>query len=117
MPFIIIRIEVRMQTFIVGGTGFLGYYTVRELLARGHKVATIALPPAPPEGVLPEGVNITPLGHQRPGAGRGSSGCRGGAALRPANFGAVDVGPSGAGVVAGAGRRRSHAGRRRAGRR
>ena len=48
-----------MKTFIVGGTGFLGYYTVRELLARGHEVATIALPPAPPEGVLPEGVNVT----------------------------------------------------------
>jgi dihydroflavonol-4-reductase len=48
-----------MQTFIVGGTGFLGYYTVRELLARGHTVATIALPPAPAEGVLPESVKVT----------------------------------------------------------
>jgi len=48
-----------MQTFIVGGTGFLGYFTVRELLARGHSVATIALPPAPPEGVLPGSVKVT----------------------------------------------------------
>lgn len=48
-----------MQTFIVGGTGFLGYYTVRELLARGHSVATIALPPAPPEGVLPGSVKVS----------------------------------------------------------
>ncbi|HSN95056.1 MAG TPA: NAD-dependent epimerase/dehydratase family protein [Anaerolineaceae bacterium] len=48
-----------MQTFIVGGTGFLGYYTVRELLSRGHTVATIALPPAPPEGVLPNSVKVT----------------------------------------------------------
>ncbi len=48
-----------MQTFIVGGTGFLGYYTVRELLTRGHNAATIALPPSSPQDVLPEAVKVT----------------------------------------------------------
>ncbi|MBU0926381.1 MAG: NAD(P)H-binding protein [Spirochaetes bacterium] len=42
-----------MNVFMVGGTGFLGYYTVRELIARGHAVSTIALPPMPAEGLLP----------------------------------------------------------------
>ena len=32
---------------------------VRELLARGHSVATIALPPASPKGVLPDTVKVT----------------------------------------------------------
>lgn len=45
-----------MRVFMVGGTGFLGYHTVRELLARGHAVSTIALPPMPAEGLLPPGV-------------------------------------------------------------
>ncbi|MEA4812819.1 MAG: NAD-dependent epimerase/dehydratase family protein [Anaerolineaceae bacterium] len=48
-----------MRTFIVGGSGFLGYYTVRELLARGHEVATVSLPPAPPPGVLPDEVKLS----------------------------------------------------------
>ena len=42
-----------MKVFMVGGTGFLGYYTVRELLARGHEVSTIALPPMPAPDLLP----------------------------------------------------------------
>lgn len=45
-----------MDTFMVGGTGFLGYYTIRELLERGHSVSTIALPPMPSDGLLPDSV-------------------------------------------------------------
>lgn len=45
-----------MNTFMVGGTGFLGYYTIRTLLERGHAVSTIALPPMPSEGLLPSSV-------------------------------------------------------------
>lgn len=33
-----------MKIFIVGGTGFLGYYSTLEALSRGHKVATCSLP-------------------------------------------------------------------------
>ena len=47
-----------MRTFIIGGTGFLGYYAIRELLARGHTVATIALPPFLPAGGLTEDVQV-----------------------------------------------------------
>jgi len=45
-----------MRVFMVGGTGLLGYHTLRELVARGHEVSTIALPPMPAEGLLPPGV-------------------------------------------------------------
>lgn len=36
-----------MKVFIVGGTGFLGYYATLEFLKRGHEVDTIALPDIP----------------------------------------------------------------------
>lgn len=35
------------KVFILGGTGFLGYYTALELLKRGYQVKTMALPPMP----------------------------------------------------------------------
>lgn len=41
------------KVFILGGTGFLGYYTVRELLSKGYEVKTMALPPMPTEDLLP----------------------------------------------------------------
>ncbi len=47
-----------MKIFILGGTGFLGYYATLELLRRGHQVSTLALPPAPPEGLLPAEVSV-----------------------------------------------------------
>ncbi|NHI94303.1 MAG: epimerase [Candidatus Lokiarchaeota archaeon] len=33
-----------MKVFIVGGTGFLGYYATLEFLKRGHQVDTISIP-------------------------------------------------------------------------
>jgi nucleoside-diphosphate-sugar epimerase len=33
-----------MKIFIVGGTGFLGYFATLEFLRRGHEVATMSLP-------------------------------------------------------------------------
>jgi len=51
--------ETQMKVFIVGGTGFLGYYTVKELLSRGHQVSTMALPPLPKENLLPPEVSVT----------------------------------------------------------
>jgi dihydroflavonol-4-reductase len=45
-----------VNVFIVGGTGFLGYHATRALLSRGHGVATVALPPLPAPGLLPDGV-------------------------------------------------------------
>ena len=47
-----------MRILIIGGTGFLGYHCCRELVARGHEVTALALPPAPPEGLFPEAVDI-----------------------------------------------------------
>ncbi|MBC1521585.1 NAD(P)-dependent oxidoreductase [Listeria aquatica] len=47
------------KIFVLGGTGFLGYYTVKELLKRGYQVETVALPPMPEEGLLPSEVKCT----------------------------------------------------------
>ena len=46
------------KVFILGGTGFLGYYTTKELLSRGYQVKTIALPPLPANDLFPEEVEI-----------------------------------------------------------
>ena len=35
-----------MNTFVVGSRGFLGFFAVQELLARGHTVRSISLHPA-----------------------------------------------------------------------
>ncbi|MEC0369866.1 NAD-dependent epimerase/dehydratase family protein [Paenibacillus chibensis] len=45
------------EVFVLGGTGFLGYYTVKELLRRDYKVSTISLPPMPAEELLPKEVD------------------------------------------------------------
>lgn len=47
-----------MNTFVVGSTGFLGFFTVQELLARGHSVRSISLNPAPPELDFPNSVEL-----------------------------------------------------------
>lgn len=44
------------NVFILGGTGFLGYYTVKELLKRGYTVSTVSLPPMPTSDLLPKEV-------------------------------------------------------------
>ncbi len=43
------------KVFVLGGTGFLGYYTTNELLKRGYKVVTVSLPPLPEENLFPDG--------------------------------------------------------------
>ena len=47
------------KVVVVGGTGFLGYYAVKEFIRRGHSVTIVALPPLPEEGLFPKEVNIT----------------------------------------------------------
>lgn len=47
------------KIFILGGTGFLGYYTTKELLAQGYQVKTVSLPPMPADDLLPEGVECS----------------------------------------------------------
>lgn len=47
-----------MKTFIVGGTGFLGYYTCLELLKHGHQVSTLAHMPPPAELDFPAEVKL-----------------------------------------------------------
>ena len=49
----------KQKVVVVGGTGFLGYYAVREFIRRGHSVTIVALPPVPEEGLFPKDVNIT----------------------------------------------------------
>lgn len=47
-----------MKVLIIGGTGFLGYHSVLELIRRGHEVTALALPPLPAEELLPSGVEV-----------------------------------------------------------
>ena len=42
-----------MKVFMIGGTGLLGSEAAKELIARGHEVTSIALPPLPTGAVLP----------------------------------------------------------------
>lgn len=42
-----------MKIFIIGGTGLLGSEAAKELIKRGHKVTSIALPPIPTGAGLP----------------------------------------------------------------
>lgn len=46
------------KVFVLGGTGFLGYYTINELLNRGYKVVTAALPPAPADNLFTGDVEV-----------------------------------------------------------
>lgn len=47
-----------MKVFMIGGTGLLGSEAARELIARGHEVTSIALPPVPEGAVLPPEMKI-----------------------------------------------------------
>jgi dihydroflavonol-4-reductase len=49
----------KQKVVVVGGTGFLGYYAVKEFIRRGHSVTIVALPPLPEEGLFPKAVKIT----------------------------------------------------------
>ncbi|NLJ40955.1 MAG: NAD(P)-dependent oxidoreductase [Clostridiales bacterium] len=40
------------KVLVLGGTGFLGYYTVKELLGHGYDVVSISLPPMPTEDLF-----------------------------------------------------------------
>ena len=48
-----------MDVFMVGGTGLLGAAAASELLAMGHGVRSVALPPLPPDTLLPRGMALT----------------------------------------------------------
>lgn len=47
-----------MKVCMIGGTGLLGSEGARELIARGHQVKAIALPPLPQGAVLPPEMEI-----------------------------------------------------------
>ena len=47
-----------MKIFMIGGTGLLGTEAARELIARGHEVSSIALPPIPTGAALPAKMTI-----------------------------------------------------------
>ena len=48
-----------MKTFVIGSTGFLGYFTVQELLERGHEVDSLSLTPTPAEVQFPPQAGLT----------------------------------------------------------
>jgi nucleoside-diphosphate-sugar epimerase len=50
----------RMRVVMIGGTGYLGYFTTRELLDRGHDVVAVGLADPVP-GSMPDGVEIVRL--------------------------------------------------------
>jgi nucleoside-diphosphate-sugar epimerase len=47
-----------MKVLMIGGTGYLGYFSVWELVERGHQVIAVGLPPAPEPGYLPDSVTV-----------------------------------------------------------
>ena len=47
-----------MKIFMIGGTGLLGSEAAKELIARGHEVASIALPPLPQGAELPKAMKL-----------------------------------------------------------
>ena len=48
-----------MKVFMVGGTGLLGAAGARELIKKGHKVSSLALPPVPYGSNIPDEMEIT----------------------------------------------------------
>ncbi len=50
--------EKMQSVLLIGGTGFLGYHAVRELIKRGHHVTILALPPLPADDLFPSQVKI-----------------------------------------------------------
>ena len=44
------------NVLVVGGAGLLGFHTVVELVARGHRVTSLSLPPAATDVEFPDGV-------------------------------------------------------------
>lgn len=46
-----------MRIIMIGGMGFLGYFTCRALIAAGHEVTAVGLAP-PDDGTMPEGTRI-----------------------------------------------------------
>lgn len=49
-----------MKIFMIGGTGLIGSAAARELIARGHEVVSLALPPLPEGASFPEQMKIVP---------------------------------------------------------
>lgn len=47
-----------MKIFMIGGTGLLGSAGAAELIARGHPVRSLALPPVPPGSLLPPAMDL-----------------------------------------------------------
>lgn len=45
------------KVFILGGTGFLGFHSVKEFLKDGYEVVTMSLPPMPEDDLFPAGVD------------------------------------------------------------
>jgi hypothetical protein len=56
---IIVRVFMQSKNvFVVGGTGFLGYYIVQEFLNNGWEATALGLPPIPPANVFPAAAKI-----------------------------------------------------------
>lgn len=47
-----------MNVFMIGGTGLLGCEAAIQLIKRGHKVSSVALPPIPEGAPIPEEMNL-----------------------------------------------------------
>ena len=47
-----------MNVFMIGGTGLLGCEAAKQLIAHGHKVTSVALPPLPEGAPIPEEMDI-----------------------------------------------------------
>ena len=47
-----------MNVFMIGGTGLLGCEAAIQLIKKGHKVSSVALPPLPQGAPIPEEMEL-----------------------------------------------------------
>jgi dihydroflavonol-4-reductase len=47
-----------MKILVIGGTGYLGFFSCLDMVERGHEVVAVGLPPAPAAGMMPDSVSV-----------------------------------------------------------
>ena len=52
-----------MNVFMIGGTGLLGCEAAKQLIAHGHKVTSVALPPLPEGAPIPVPISTASACH------------------------------------------------------
>jgi dihydroflavonol-4-reductase len=48
-----------MKILVIGGTGYLGYFSCLDMVERGHEVVAVGRPPAPKAGMMPNSESVS----------------------------------------------------------